>query len=1080
MAINLYQRGFLNPDKAEQNLKTINDILRSQKPEVRSQKSDEIISIIVDASANSFDTDRAINNYERFFVAIEDANLFKIILSDAERNLRILSYLFSGSQYLTDILIKDPSYALWILNPDILKKSRFKDEMYNDLSYMFSRAENYKEKANSLRRFRNREFLRIGLRDLMKEADTIETIEDLSNVADICLQMAYEYCHSELERKYGIPYFEDELTGLKKRCEFVILAMGKHGGRELNFSSDIDLLYIYSSDKGMTGGIESTDGKIENQITNHEYFVQLSRMVTKMVSEITDEGYAFRIDLDLRPEGKSGDITNSLRSAEIYYESWGETWERQALLKCRPAAGSIPLGRKFIEMVKPFIFRKYLDFSALREIKEMKEKINKSLEQKGSGRSNVKLGYGGIREIEFIIQSFQLIYGGKEKWFRERNSMRALHRISEKGLLSYAEYFSLSNAYLFLRDMENRIQLLSGRQTHNIPDDIGEQLILSRKMGRGTGLLTRGWFAVDGLQKSEVKNSESQLMTLYNYHTKNVRSIYDNLFSMEIYDVTEIMEGEQQWQIDIDNAVSSIATLKQLGFKMPEMIRRNLILMREGGAFAHPTIRSKRYFNQMLPSLLKECTKLPEPDLAINNFEKFIDAGRVRESIYSVLAKSEGTIKSLCSLFGASQFLSNILIQQPELADSLLIDLPLPLLQKEGRGEVEKTKENLRDEMGKIVKSSGSYEKSLDALCKFKRGEELRIGLRDILGIAEFTEVSSELSNLADVYIEFSLRLAEDELINRYGAPMKNEGKEMSQFAVIGLGKLGGRELNFGSDLDIVFVYSDDGETTGIQGGQNKINNHFFFSKLCEKLVFAIGGVTRFGFAYRVDTRLRPDGEKGALVTSIKGYENYYQERGEIWERQALIKARFIAGDEELSLKLINIIHRFVYETSFKQNMVEEIDRMRKRMELELVKGGESRRNIKLGKGGIVDVEFIVQLLQLKHGSRFKELRKTGSLEVLKILYERKLITEEEYRILSSGYLFLRRIENRIRIDHDRPLAVIPESGDELSLLARRLGYKDNGGCSGDKLYKDFENCTENVRGVYNRIFSDQCSVFRL
>ena len=421
MAINLSQRGFLNPDKAEQNLKTIDVILRSQK-------LDEILSIIVEVSANSFDPDRALNNFERFFVAIEDANLFKIILSDAERNLRILSYLFSGSQYLTDILIKNPSYASWLINPEILNKSRFKDEMYNDLSYMFSKlvvsganpSSSYKEKANSLRRFRNREFLRIGLRDLMKEADTIETIEDLSNVADICLQMAYEYCHSELERKYGIPYFEDELTGLKKRCEFVILAMGKHGGRELNFSSDIDLLYIYSSDKGMTSGIEPPHlspplqggdggGRIENQITNHEYFVQLSRMVTKMVSEITDEGYAFRIDLDLRPEGKSGDITNSLRSAEIYYESWGETWERQALLKCRPAAGSIALGRKFIEMVKPFIFRKYLDFSALREIKEMKEKINKSLEQKGSGRINVKLGYGGIRGIIVIVHLYQLL-----------------------------------------------------------------------------------------------------------------------------------------------------------------------------------------------------------------------------------------------------------------------------------------------------------------------------------------------------------------------------------------------------------------------------------------------------------------------------------------------------------------------------------------------------------------------------------------------------------------------------------------------------------------------------------------------
>ncbi|MBI5749725.1 MAG: hypothetical protein HZA00_11445 [Nitrospinae bacterium] len=1069
MDINLFQRGFLNPEKAEQNIKAIDAILRRQK-------SDEILSIIVEVSANSFDTDRALNNFERFFVAIEDTNLFKITLSEAEKNLRILSFLFSGSQYLTDILIKTPSYASWLIDPEILKKSRFKDDMYNDLSYMFSDSAvtphinyvrgnpslSYKEKANSIRRFRNREFLRIGLRDLMKEADTIETMEDLSNVADVCLQKAYEYCNGELEKKFGIPYFEDEINGLKKMCEFVILAMGKHGGRELNFSSDIDLLYIYSSDKGMTSGIESTDGEIENQITNHEYFVQLSRMVTKMVSEITDEGYAFRIDLDLRPEGKSGDITNSLRSAEIYYESWGETWERQALLKCRPAAGSIALGRKFVEMIKPFIFRKYLDFSALREIKEMKEKINKSLEQKGSGRCNVKLGYGGIREIEFIVQSFQLIYGGKEKWFRERNSMRGLHRISEKGLLSYAEYFSLSNAYLFLRDLENRIQLFSGRQTHDIPDEPHEQLTLSRKMYRGTGHPSGGWVAVAGSQKAELKNPESQLMLMYNYHTKNVREIYDNLFSAEIYDVTEVMEGELQWQIDMDDPASSIATLKQIGFKSPEMTRRNLILMRDGGAFAHPTIRSKRYFNQMLPSLLKECKKLPDPDLSINNFEKFVDAGRVREGIYSVLSKSEAAVRSLCSLFGTSQFLSNILIRQPELADSLL--------SAEGVYK-EKTKKSLREEMERILKSADSYEKSLDELCKFKRGEELRIGLRDILGIAEFSGISSELSNLADVYVEFSLKLTEDELISRYGTPMKDRNGEMSQFAVIGLGKLGGRELNFGSDLDIVFAYSDDGETTGSRESREKISNQTFFSRLCEKLIFAIGGVTRFGFAYRVDTRLRPDGEKGALIIPIKGYEDYYRKRGEIWERQALIKARFIAGDEKLGMNLINIIHKFVYETPVEQNMVEEIDRMRKRMELELVKGGETKRNIKLGRGGIIDIEFIVQLLQLKNGSRFTELRKTGSLDALKILYERKFITEEEYRILSAGYIFLRRIENRIRIEHDRPLAVIPESGDELSLLARRLGYKENGGSSVDKLYKDFESCTENVRGVYNKVF---------
>jgi glutamate-ammonia-ligase adenylyltransferase len=1038
----LLLKGFSQPEKAGQNLKAIDAILSNLEPAAA--------DIIIQLSANSFDPDRALNNFERFLVSANDPTLFNALFSDAERNIRALSFLFSGSQYLSDILIKTPSYIPWLLSHRILKKSRFKDEMYDDLSEILSKAANHKEKLNTLRWFRNREFLRIGLRDLMREADTIETIEDLSNVADICLQKTYEHCNQELIDKYGAPYFDD-IDGSKKPCEFVILGMGKQGGRELNFSSDIDIMYMYSSDKGMTEGIEMPDGKIGNQITTHEYYVQLSRMITQMISEITDEGYVFRIDLDLRPEGKSGDITNSLRSAEIYYESWGETWERQALLKCRPIAGSISLGRKFMEMIRPFIFRKYLDFSALREIKEMKDKINRGLKLKRNGKNNVKLGYGGIREIEFIIQSFQLIYGGREKWLRERNSMRALHRISEKGLLSYAEYFSLSNAYLFLRDLENRIQLSSGRQTHEIPEDLKEQMVLSRKMGN---------------------RQSAELMTLYSLHTDNVRKIYDNLFSRDIYDISEMREGESQWRIDIDDPVSSIAVLKELGFKTPEKTRRNLLLMRDGGAFAHPTVRSKRYFNQMLSAFLMECANLPDPDLTVNNFEKFVDAGRVRESIYSVMAGNIEVIKKLCPIFGISQYLSNILIHQPELIDSFL------MVENIYQGS---TKERLKEGLSDILKSSDTYEVSLDELCKFKRGEELRIGLRDILGIAEPSDVMNELSNLADVYVEFSLKLAEDDLVKRYGTPLQcfhggeeniiSRGPQGSGFAIIGLGKLGGRELSFGSDLDIIFVYSGDGETTGTARDNSKISNYLFFSKLCEKLIYAIGGITRFGFAYRVDTRLRPDGEKGPLIMALKGYENYYQKRGEGWERLALIKSRFIAGDEIVGRELIHIIHTFVYDTPFEPSLAGEIHKMRKRMESERIRRDEDNRDIKFGIGGIVDIEFIIQLLQLKYGGSIKELRGTGSLETLKLLSREKLISEEDYQILSKCYLFLRGIEGRLRVEHDRPVTAIPGSKDELSLLAKKLGYKDNRDSAGDKFYKDLKSNTEYVREVYNRMF---------
>lgn len=1054
MDMDISLKGFLQPEKGEQNLKAIDAILRSQKPEARSQKSDEVISIITEESASSFDPDRALNNFERFFASNEDASLLDKIFSEAVKNIKTLSLLFSGSQYLSDILIKTPSYITWLLNPEIIEKTRFKDKMYDDISRRFYNSADYKEKMAILRRFRNMEFLRIGLRDLARKADTAETMEDLSNVADVCLQIAYEYCSGELIKKCGVSYFED-MDGTKNTCEFTILGMGKLGGKELNFSSDIDILYIYSSDKGSTDGIRSSEGRIEGRITNHEYYVQLSRMITKMISEITDEGYVFRIDLDLRPEGKSGDITNSLRSAEIYYESWGETWERQALLKCRPVAGSMELGRQFLEMIRPFIFRKYLDFSALREIKDMKDKINISLEQRKSIGENVKLGYGGIREIEFIVQSFQLIYGGREKWLREKNSLRSLHRISEKGFLSYTEYFSLSNAYLFLRDLENRIQLVSGRQTHEIPHDTKERMTLSKKMGIRRISDFGGGISWMGLQ-------DLDLMEAYSYHTKNVRRLYDKLFSTDIYDITEMKEEGAKWQIDIDET-SSVASLREFGFRMPEMTRRNLLLMRDGGAFAHPTIRSKRYFNQMLPALLKVCISMPDPDLTINNFEKFVDAGRVRESIYSVLSGNEMAIGNLCHLFGMSQYLSDILIHQPELISS---DFAVENIYQK------KTKDGLREELSSILKSADSYEKSLDELCKFKRGEELRIGLRDILGIAELPQVMSELSGLADIYVEFSLKLVEDELIRRYGTPMKNGNKE-SRFAIVGLGKLGGEELNFGSDLDIIFVYSDDGETTGSLKSGDKISNQLFFSKLCEKLIYAISGMTRFGFAYRIDTRLRPDGEKGVLAMPLNGYRNYYHKRGEIWERQALIKARFIAGDEDAGERLIDIIHHFVYNMPFETSAAGEIDRMRKRMEYERVRAGESQRDIKFGKGGIADIEFIVQFLQLKYGGKFKELRRTGSLETLKLLHKKKFISEENYHVLLDGYIFLRKIESRIRTNYDRPVDVIPELEGELILLAKKLGYSDNGGSAVEKFHEDLESCTENVREIYNMVFEN-------
>jgi len=1004
-----------------------------------------------------FDPDMALKNFERFSEIIYDKNYLYTILNSEPWKLKILVSLFSGSQFLSDVLFQNPEYFDWLTDRDTLDSPKFKDTLYKELKEIIEKAVSYDDKLRVLRQFKKREFLRIGLRDLLRKADFVETVEDLSNLADICLQKAYEFCNRELLEKFGVPLFIDK-DGEERVCEFVILGMGKLGGRELNFSSDIDLIYLYSSDKGGTAGIKELGDNIINKITNHEYFCRLAQMITSAINDVTEDGFVFRVDLRLRPEGKSGDIAGSLRSYEIYYESWGEPWERQALIKTRPVAGSERLGKEFLDIIKPFVYRKYLDYSSLEEIKDMKERIDQNVQKKGIKGEDIKLGHGGIREIEFLIQAIQLIYGGREKWLQEKNSLRALHKISEKGILTYREYSELSKAYIFLRELENRIQIHRGLQTHELPRDKQELLSLARK--------------VDIREKNSELIIEKFIQSLKE-NRDNVRNAYKNLFYSDSFKPDE----EHHPEIDLFDGEAEysqvLGYLKKNRFKFPEKAFKNLILLHEGSPLYHPTPKSKRLFRGLAPIIIEICSKLPNPDLAINNLERFISVSGTRRMYYSLFKEKRKLLEDLLILFGSSEFLSNILIQQPNLINLFhYLDIFIK----------EKSKGELYEELTSLVEKVKVKEELLDEFRKFKKGEELRVGIRSILKKDDFLDTMRGLTNLADVSLIKALEIAEVRMIERYGKPTEQTSQSKlrdSSFAIIGLGKLGGKEFDFGSDLDIVFIYSQDGSTTGIPSGNgemiNRISNRVFYTKLYEEIYQMISGITRSGFLYKIDARLRPDGKKGVMTINLDTLKKYLLKRAEVWEKQAFVKARFIAGSKILGDKAIKIIHKSIYQEKFDPTIASEINNMRKRIEKERGKEKEGLKDIKLGYGGLLEIEFIVQYLQLKYGSRFKSLRDTNTLAILERLRNKDLISKRDCNKLIKAYRFFRETVSGLRIEHERPSSSLPDVGHKLDILASRLGYKsDEKKGSGKKLMDEYDLHTTVVRNIYKSIFNNK------
>jgi glutamate-ammonia-ligase adenylyltransferase len=957
------------------------------------------------------DPDMALNNLERYAAVVDRAVLFQTLAAHPGA-ATLLGRLFGASQFLADALRRRPSLLAWLLEPRTMRQW-LADELEADLAQALAPFESPEARMNALRRFKYRQLLRITSRDLLGDADLTVTTEELSRLADVCLGEAWRFSDTALRAQWGAPRTADgEATGL------AVIAMGKLGGEELNYSSDIDLMLVYGDDG-------QTEGGPAGRLSNGEYFTRLARDLVAFLETMTEEGKAFRIDLRLRPEGRVGAIVMSLNAYRSYYAERAELWERQALVKARVSAGAERVGARFAEMVREVVYRPGQDERIVQAIRGMKREIDRALDRRAGegGRDNVKLGRGGIREIEFLVQALQLLYGGDDAWLRERNTLKALFRLAERGYLAPALVRALSDAYVHLRTVEHRLQIVHEMQTHTLPTERLALGRLARRLGfagpppRAAGTFRRRHRAVTG----------------------TVNRAFRDFFR------EPPAPGPRRVKLP------SLVALRATGFADPERARHNLKCIVEGRPLVPYAGALRHALERLLPALLDAVWKSPDPDQALNQFERFLGAAGPRAGLIELLAADPEVLGGLVRLCAGGDLLTQLLITQPEL---------LATLADAGAIERAKTARQFRAALAAVFAPSLPAAERRDRLRRIKQAEELAVVWRYLLGGTTIEAYSREMTALAEASLAAAWLLALDGLVERHGVPRAAGGREVAA-VVVGLGKLGGRELTTGSDLDLFVVYGADGQTDG----PDRVDAHTFWSAAVERLASALGDITAAGVAFPVDLRLRPGSKGSGFAASLAAAEHYYADYADLWERQSLTRTRLVLGDRALGRQVRAMLRRHVYGTPLAPAGRKEIAEVRTRMEVELAKETPGRYNVKLGRGGLVDVEFLVQALQLSHGSRHPEVRRPGTRSALAALGRVGALPPATAERLADHYRFLRRVSAALRLLSARPPDTLELAGPMPARVASALGYPSRAA-----FLDDYRTRTTAVRATYSDV----------
>nr|CRH05379.1 Putative glutamine synthetase adenylyltransferase [Candidatus Magnetococcus massalia] len=891
-----------------------------------------------------------------------------------------------NSPFLSNILRRWPEFLMTLQQRGIdWQAEPYKQRVIDDLLG----TEDREEAERRLRVHKHLSFLDIGMRDLTGEAPLEETTEHLSLVAEATLEAAYQWLERYYEGRFGKPMAVPEEGGEERRVKFVILGMGKFGAYELNFSSDIDLIFLFDHDNGMTDGKQCLSIKA--------YYVKMGRDLMSMMSKQTKEGMVFRTDLRLRPEGEAGELSLSVRSAETYYESWGQTWERSAMIKARPVAGDMALGNTFLKNLHPFVYRRFLDFGALESIRDMKKKIDHKVNNQDAYGKNIKLGFGGIREIEFFAQSHQLIHAGRIKTLQDRRTCPVLESLADLGLIERSTADTLISAYRFLRTVEHRIQIVREQQTHNLPDDALGMQQLSRRMGM-----------------MDLNQFEEKLDRVRG----QVHAAYDDLFFEADRQVTEEGGDERVRQLmgtSTDHQEQETKEhLAELGFEFPDQALERLNLFKQGpDAKKHPlTEAGQRSFSRLVPLMLKHIFDAPDPDLALQHTEQFLQQILQRTNYLALLVENPALLSIIMPIFGSSTFLSRHLINHPRIMDSLVgLDF---ITTYRGNNE-------MRVELAEKMNSAEDSEERFDELRMFRNTEMLRLGMRDLAGFAELQEVMAGLSSLAMVVLEQACMDAMSDLMEKHGKPMWGDAdgqQHRARFMVVAMGKLGGDELNYSSDLDLIFVHTSGGDDQWTDGPK-QVSNTQFFARMAQKVIGTLTAFSAGGRLYEIDMRLRPSGSSGPVVTSLEAFEKYQQEEAWTWEHQALSRAHVVVGHREDAKRMREIIQTILLQPRETDKLCHEVAEMRQRM-FEEKRPPEGVIDIKQAPGGIVDIEFLIQYLILAHAHDTPTIIQRNANRALMSIKRAGLIDKETFVQLDEAYRFYRLVENRLRLLHDR------------------------------------------------------------
>lgn len=958
---------------------------------------------------------------ERWQVAVDAINDPSVAHTAAclradPKAVRLLESLFGNSPFVTFVAEREPAFTVSLLcrGPD-----RVMATLWDELAETHQGALAGIDPGAALRRTKRRLSLAVALADIAGIWTLEQVTEALSECAERALDAALAYLLVDAARRgvISVSDADDPLRG----CGVIVLGMGKLGGRELNYSSDIDLIVFYDPERFRTANIDE----------QQKHAARITRGLVRLMAERTVDGYVFRTDLRLRPDPGSTPVAISTVAAEEYYETLGQNWERAALIKARPVAGDRDMGEAFLRWLRPFIWRKHLDFAAIQDIHSIKRQIDA---HRGGGRitlggHNVKLGRGGIREIEFFAQTQQLIWGGRIPMVRVNRTVDALAALARAGKIDAAVATEMTDAYRFLRRVEHRLQMIDDAQTHTLPTDPGKLSALATFLGY-----------------PDIRAFEAELMAMLH----RVAGYYAELFQDAPALALQGDIGGNLVFTGADPDPETLATLERLGFAHPETVDAAVRGWHHGRSRATRSVRARQLLTELMPQLLLALAEKPDPDIAFLAFDRFLKGLPAGIQLFSMFCANRPLLGLVTDILGVAPQLAEHLARHPSVLESVLsapdfFEPPPPL-------------PDLIAELHQALSVARDEEDVLDLSRRWANDRRFQVGVQTLKGMLDTPQAEAAWTQVADAALTCLLPRMEERFAAVHG---RIEGCGM---AIIGMGKLGGREMTTSSDLDLIFVYTTTDEVAE-SDGRRPLAPQQYFARLSQRLIAAMTAPTTEGRLYEVDMRLRPSGKAGPIAVSATTFAHYQRDMAWVWEQMALTRARVVAGPPALVREIETVIRRVLARPRDAAALVVEVADMRARMAEE--HRAASIWEVKHLRGGMVDVEFIAQYLQLLHAHRHPDVLSTNTADALARLQAAGVLAPEVAGELIAALELWHTVQNRIRLNLGK---TIGPCGPDDAPKAVRLAVDGIAGLSFPALFERMQATAERVYEVFRTL----------